>query len=41
MTGNKINRPTYIYIKGGAVVAYMQLVTPREVAMAVRMLMAI
>ena len=42
------NRSAYIYKIGGAVcfsfqflLAYMQLVTPSEVAMAVRMLMAI
>lgn len=44
MTGGKLsehNKTAPPIYKGGAVVAYMQLETPSEVAMAVRMLMAI
>ena len=36
-----MNKPLHLIYKGGAVVAYMQLDTPSEVAIAVRMLMAI
>ena len=46
--GESINRSTYLYIGGAVVIdkiffpaAYMQLETPSEVAIAVRMLIAI